>query len=249
MSLYVYSGVPGSGKTYHAVSDMVDNPSCPCITNISVCGLGNVATIPLEKITPDLLTSFSSFWFSNEPYKENSIFLILDECQLLFNNRRWNEPNRLEWLAFFSQHRKYGYKVILICQSIDLIDKSFRCLCEFDIRHTSSGSVSLLTRFIHQLGGKYTCAKTYFFEQEELISRKMYGIREKVYKHYDTNQDIVCQPITSDIMPIVSQLDFKSGASASSTAPLAARRGCGFAALKNIVVRIKHVLKTIHGKS
>lgn len=214
MSLVVYSGLPGSGKSYHCVSDMVLNKTKPVITNMIVKNLDNVAMLPLEEITPRLLEGFSAYYFRTHEFKENQIILILDESQLLFNCRTWADKERFPWLEFLSQHRKYGYQVILVSQNIELLDKSFRTLCEFDIRHTSSGSVSILTRVLHKLGIKYTCANTYYFESEQLLCRNIYKIKKRIYEHYDTRQDITAPEFTEiDISPITNQLElFLTGA-------------------------------------
>lgn len=206
MSLYVYSGVPGSGKTYHAVRDIWFNRA-PVITNVQVAGISDVAVLPIGDITPRLLMAFSSRWFEEHPYRENSLLLVVDEAQLLFNSRTWNDGDRLDWLAFLSQHRKYGYKCIFIAQSIDMIDKQFRCLCEFDVRHTAASSVSVLTRFLSLLGFRLTCAKYYYFGTDVLMMRDIYRISRRVYRHYSTSQDIVSPDFSDcDLTPVLSQL-------------------------------------------
>ena len=32
---------------------------------------------------------------------EETILLVIDECQLLFNARAWNDKNRAAWISFF----------------------------------------------------------------------------------------------------------------------------------------------------
>lgn len=211
MSLYVYSGVPGSGKTYHAVRDMVCNRS-PVVTNVRVSGIPDAAVLPISDIKPRLLMAFSDWWFSSHPYRENSLLLVVDEAQLLFNSRTWKDDDRLDWLAFLSQHRKYGYRCVFIAQSIQMIDKQFRCLCEFDVRHTAASSVSVATRFLSLLGLRLTCAKYYYFETDVLVMRDIYRIGRRVYRHYDTGQDIVSPDFSGcDLSPILSQLSSGGG--------------------------------------
>lgn len=65
-------------------------------------------------------------------YQEGQGLLILDECQLIFNARKW-EKNE-QWIRFFTQSRKLGWNVILIAHTIDMIDSQIRPLCEYESR-------------------------------------------------------------------------------------------------------------------
>lgn len=206
MSLYVYSGVPGSGKTYHAVRDM---RFCkyPVITNVNVCGMENVAVLPLDEITPLLLMAYSRHFWGDDKVIENSLLLVIDEAQLLFNSRNWNDANRMDWLAFLSQHRKYGYRCVFIAQDIKMIDKQFRSLCEFDCQHTAASSISLFTRAFSLLGIRFTCAKYYNFDSDILIFRDMYKISKRTFRYYNTAQDILAPEFDDcDLSPVLSQL-------------------------------------------
>lgn len=66
---------------------------------------------------------------------ENQTLLVIDEAQILFNSRTWQDSSRMEWVTFFTQHRKYGYEVIIISQMERLIDRQIRGCFEFEINH------------------------------------------------------------------------------------------------------------------
>lgn len=66
---------------------------------------------------------------------EHQTLLILDEAQILFNSRTWQDSSRMEWVTFFTQHRKYGYDVIIISQLERLIDRQIRGCFEFEVNH------------------------------------------------------------------------------------------------------------------
>lgn len=65
-------------------------------------------------------------------YLEGSGLLILDECQLIFNSRKWEK--NFDWIQFFTQHRKLGWNVSLIAHHIDMIDSQIRPLAEYESR-------------------------------------------------------------------------------------------------------------------
>lgn len=67
--------------------------------------------------------------------QEHQTLLILDEAQILFNSRTWQDTSRMEWVTFFTQHRKYGYDVIIISQMERLIDRQIRGCFEFEVNH------------------------------------------------------------------------------------------------------------------
>ena len=78
---------------------------------------------------------------------EGQTLVVIDEAQCIFNSRDWNgkgvlhsalkrQPDsRMDWIKFFSQHRKFGYNVILIAQSDKMLDKQIRSLIEYDVKH------------------------------------------------------------------------------------------------------------------
>lgn len=65
-------------------------------------------------------------------YQEGQGLLILDECQLIFNSRRWEK--NMDWIEFFTQSRKLGWDVLLVAHTIDMIDSQIRPLIEFEAR-------------------------------------------------------------------------------------------------------------------
>jgi len=58
--------------------------------------------------------------------------LILDECQLIFNSRKWEK--NFPWIEFFTQSRKLGWDILLVAHTIDMIDSQIRPLIEFEAR-------------------------------------------------------------------------------------------------------------------
>lgn len=208
MTMLCYSGIPGSGKTYHAVMDICHAKSA-CITNIHVNGINQCAVLNLSQITPEMLMAFSNHWFSAHKYEENSLLLVIDEAQLLFNSRNWSDSSRLDWIAFMSQHRKYGFKILLIAQDIKMIDKQFRALVEFEVHHTSASSLWLPMRLLAMFGYHLTCATTRYPQDESktVITRDIYHVSRRYYRFYDSNEDLTARDYSDvDISSITSQL-------------------------------------------
>lgn len=88
--------------------------------------------------------------------KEHQTLLVFDECQELFNNRSWAKKDRLDWIAFFREHRKYGFDVYLISQDDKVIDKQVRAVLQFRVEHRSVGNYKLGGKLLALLhGGHY----------------------------------------------------------------------------------------------
>lgn len=77
----------------------------------------------------------------NGGYSEGAGLLILDESQLVFNSRKWQD--NLPWIEFFTQHRKIGWNVILIAHTQEMIDSQIRPLAEYESRFRNLQKVKI----------------------------------------------------------------------------------------------------------
>ena len=111
----------------------------PAIGNINI----NLDMIPTKKekrytykrndqLTPDFLISYAKDFSKGRSVKEDSLLLVIDECQLMFNARDWNAKGRAAWLEVFTLHRHLGYRIILIAQFDRMIDRQVRSLIEYE---------------------------------------------------------------------------------------------------------------------
>lgn len=85
----------------------------------------------IRKIEPKAL-AVDSWKFNPKKYREGYGLLILDECQLIFNSRKWEK--NMDWIQFFTQSRKLGWDVLLIAHTIDMVDSQIRPLFEYETR-------------------------------------------------------------------------------------------------------------------
>ena len=79
--------------------------------------------------------------------------VVLDECQELLNNRTWARKDRAEWIAFFREHRKYGFDVYLISQDDKVIDKQVRNVLQYKVEHRSVKNYKLAGKLLALLNG------------------------------------------------------------------------------------------------
>ena len=175
MTIELFTGTPGSGKSLDAANEIRIElkHGKPVIANFEVITnedwSGTFTYMPNSRVSPGNLVALARDYWSGRDFKENGIVLVLDECQLLFNSRNWNvDTDRMEWLEFFSQHRKYGYRVILICQADIMIDKQFRSLVEYECNHRKISHYGFLGLLL-----KYICIGEIFYSCQTLYAAKI----------------------------------------------------------------------------
>lgn len=204
MSIELYTGFVGSGKSYAATKNGVTIADAP---------LGKrwvIANFPIkpkkkmfarfrkknkfneprwiykknEELTVDYLikTSLENGWNK----KESSCLVIFDEAGIPFNSRSWNKPDRLKWIEFLSQSRKFGYDFIFITQDRDMMDKQIRKLCEYEVQHKRLNNMhvfKLLSLFKITL---FAGISFWNGMSKERGTLRMYFYRKKVADRYDT---------------------------------------------------------------
>ena len=146
-------GPPGAGKTYYCVRKIAEALESGKVvaTNATLVAdfetaLANRHLLRLfipgrrRQLAEDWRRSFLHTEDLSEVLRvrlhgrgEGRGVLLLDEAHHWLNSRLWKEEDRLYILRFFSQHRKLGWDVYLIAQSIDNIDVQVRRLLEYRV--------------------------------------------------------------------------------------------------------------------
>lgn len=201
----LYSGTPGSGKSLHVAQKLYYGlrGQKPCICNFEI-NSDRVMTrrqrkkkapylfqyVPNDKLTPEFLIEFARMYFAGRIVHEDTITLVIDECQLLFNARDWNKPDRKGWLSFFTQHRKYGYHIILVAQFDQMIDKQIRSLVEYEYIHRKMSNFGWRGWILSILfGGNTFVAVKVWYPMNQKVGSDIYHARRKYYRIYDTFLD------------------------------------------------------------
>jgi len=190
--IYLYSGTPGSGKSLHVARDILIKLS----RNHSV-----IANFPINKpkklkgkflyydnseLSPKLFVEFAEK--NHKKGIEGQSLIVIDECSVLFNTRDYHDKNRMTWITFLQQHRKYGYNLILISQSDRLIDRQIRAYIEYDVKHRIVNNFGTIGMFFSLLGLKVFACVTYWYGVKERIGVEFFLYRKKYSKIYDSYQ-------------------------------------------------------------
>lgn len=189
----LYSGTPGSGKSLHCARTIKNwsRLGYPVIGNfpvdLSMHKRAAFTYCPNDEMTPEFLIQYSRQRFGDKAPKEGSILLVIDECQLLFNAREWQQSGRARWLSFFTQHRKLGYDIILIAQFDRMIDRQIRSLIEYEFIHrkmSNFGWQGFLMSLV--FGGKTFIAVKRWYPLGEKIGAEIFHARKSLYRIYDS---------------------------------------------------------------
>ena len=196
MAIYLYSGTPGSGKSLHSAKDIISwfRKGQPVITNFDV----DLSPYPKAKhtcvddddLTPDYLVEFSRNFFGGRKLTkkdEDTILLVIDECQLMFNSREYQKKDRKIWIKFFTQHRKLGYRVILIAQMDKMLDKQIRGVIEYEYIHRKLSNFGKAGKIITLfLGGETFTAVQMWYPLKLKIGSTFFRAKKKYYSLYDS---------------------------------------------------------------
>lgn len=196
MAIDLYSGTPGSGKSLHSAKDIIEwfHKGKPVITNFAV----DLSPYPNAKhicvddydLTPEFLVEYSRNFFGDRKVSkkdEDTILLVIDECQLLFNSRDYQKRDRKSWIKFFSLHRHFGFHIILIAQMDKMIDKQIRGLIEYEFMHrklSNYGKAGKVVTFF-LLGDLFTAVQMWY-PLKLKVGTQMFRAKKKFYSLYDS---------------------------------------------------------------
>lgn len=141
MAMQLYTGVPGSGKSYRLVFDvdklLNSDPDITVIANIKGLKLPHIdfdeflqECIPHAVDLSDRLEKFFEYEHQarlNEKFG-GPVMYVLDECQSYFPRRK-SLPNTE---LYFQKHRHLGHHVLMATQSCKLLNQNLVALIELE---------------------------------------------------------------------------------------------------------------------
>lgn len=210
--IHLYSGTPGSGKSFHATAKMFyrlrnrGNVISNYPINLENCAssllgywvhhlfksykprlrrLGQFDYIDNSQLTVSYLIDYAKK--NHKRGKESQTLVVIDECGIMFNPRTFSQSDRLEWIQFFSLHRHYGYDFILISQSDRMIDRQIRSFFEYEHKHRNVGHFKLFGRLLSLFcGGSLFIDVTTFYCLREKVASDFFRFSKRIASLYDS---------------------------------------------------------------
>jgi zona occludens toxin (predicted ATPase) len=189
--IWFYSGTPGSGKSLDVTRRLImqlrfgrpvisTNDLDLTIVQGKRKKIGRFTYVPIMELTPQFLVEYAVK--HNKPGKESQVLVIVDECQIIFNPREFSKKGRLDWINFFTQHRKFGYDFILVSQFDRLIDRQIRSLFEYEVKHRKANNF----KWLWILPFTFFVKVTVWYGMREKISSEFFVYKKIYSKIYDS---------------------------------------------------------------
>lgn len=187
------TGTPGSGKSLHMAKEIYWHVRMKrlVVANFEINrdlfkDASSFLYVPPEKMTPETMELISKEYFSTHDFKEGAISFYWDEAQIDLNSRTWKKNER--WIPFFTQHRKLGYNVYMVCQHHEMLDKQVRTIIEYECNHRKVNNVGLFGKVVNliALGHPVVCGVTRWYGQRMRLSSEFFLGTKKYYRLYDT---------------------------------------------------------------
>ncbi len=193
MSISLYTGTPGSYKSYAAV--------CEALSWLSL-GRNVITNFPLDwskklrkikgdyqywsnsDITPNNLLAYAED-HHRRSFKAQTL-VVIDEASILFNSRDFARKDRIDWINFFANHRHFNFEFILISQNDKMLDKQIRGLVEYDIKHRALSNYNLLTLLLSKLCGGVYLTVSYWYPCKAKNGVSVHKFSKRKAKCYDT---------------------------------------------------------------
>ena len=195
MSITLYTGTPGSGKSFHAAKDIAGRMRR---------GGGLICNFPVNTAFVRKCRAHVEYWDNSELTAERLVayalehhkigvegqaLVVIDECQIIFNCRDFGRKDRNAWVTFFSQHRKLGFNIILITQSDRMLDKQIRSLVEDEVKHRKLNNYGFGGMFLSlfTLGRTWFIAIDYWYGGNKLkLGSSVFPYRKRYSSLYDS---------------------------------------------------------------
>lgn len=197
MTVYLFTGTPGSGKSLHMAELLYWQLKMkrPVIANYEInleaIDKKNSSELPFyyapnDVLTPHNLEQFARWYFKEHEFREGAIKVFIDEAQIIFSNRNWQA--NAGWIKFFTQHRKMGMDVYIVAQFHEMIDKQIRAIVEYEVSHRKVNNVGWFGRIVSLLtfGHPVTVGVTRWYGQKMRLGAEWFLGRKKFYSIYDT---------------------------------------------------------------
>nr|ABI98667.1 bacteriophage gene product I-like protein [Paenibacillus popilliae] len=217
----MYSGTIGSGKSYHALEDIIAwlDKGKYVIANFALTfSEGQIRRGYAERfmymddrylmgvsgIRQLLDISRANGW--DEAEEEGLCLVVIDEATNYYPREDGTKPEQRMWRTFFTQSRKLGYDFILILQDDQSINKTIVKCIEYDVKHRKANNIwpfkllnlFKITIFVHVTYWRQQ--RTRLKSSSTIFVKRLAGMYQskKMFADFDGQLDKFLQTLTDD---------------------------------------------------
>lgn len=159
-----YEGTLGSGKTYHAVKEIIQalRQGKNVISDINFDASGLKGMTGRFYYWPEMsvpaLVRFDELYHDHIGFDEHQTLVVIDETYNYFDPRDFDRADRALWVSFLKVSRHYCFDFLLIGQDCktDLDKKIYRCI-EYTVVHKNLTRLQWGFQLFCLLTGKWFC--------------------------------------------------------------------------------------------
>lgn len=210
----LYTGTPGSGKSYHATEriDINLKLGVNVIANYKIhtnkSHKGDFVYLDNSFFTVRFLIEYAMQNHELEKPKEHQTLIVIDEAAILFPKKDYDKREFQLWMTFFRLHRQLGYDVILITQNHKDVNGDVLGLVEYNFKHRLLTSFGLKGWLLVAIFRKKFISVKYWYVIDEKCDSYMFNIRKRITRLYDTFG--MAKRLHEDVMKMIEDLELEN---------------------------------------
>lgn len=223
--LSIYTGTPGSGKSYHATEriDINLKQGVNVIANYKIntnkSHRGDFVYLNNNHFSVKFLVEYAikNHILDGDKPKEHQTLIVIDEAAVVFPKKDYDKKLFALWMVFLRLHRQLGYDVILITQNYKDVNSDVLGLVEYNYKHRMLTSFGLKGWLLVAIFRKRFISVKYWFVIDEKCDSYMFDIKKRVTRLYDTFG--MAKQLLNDVQLMIDEVE-KSGGSSFNVAEL-----------------------------
>lgn len=188
----LYTGTPGSGKSYHA-TERIDinlkrgvNVICNYLIKTNKKHKGDFVFLDNNEFSVQFLMNYAKEHHILDKPVEHQTLIVIDEAAIIFPKKDYDKKKFYLWMMFLRLHRQLGFDVILITQNYKDVNAEVLGLVEYNFKHRKLTSFGLKGWMLAVIFRKRFISVKYWFVIDEKCDSYMFDIRKRVTCLYDT---------------------------------------------------------------
>ncbi len=188
----LYTGTPGSGKSYHA-TERIDinlkrgvNVICNYLIKTNKSHKGDFVFLDNNEFSVKFLMEYAKEHHILDKPVEHQTLVVIDEAAIIFPKKDYDKKKFYLWMMFLRLHRQLGFDIILITQNYKDVNSEVLGLVEYNFKHRKLTSFGLKGWLLVAVFHKRFISVKYWFVIDEKCDSYIFDIRKRVTRLYDT---------------------------------------------------------------